>query len=308
MTVASIAAPVASWCHAHLQAEPAALLFAAGALAEVVGLRLDDGREVVVKARRPAERIHGCVEVQRRLWERGFPCPEPLAGPAPLADGLTATAEALVAGGEQLPVSDGSPGRFADALAELVALAPSPAEVAPLSPPPPWLWWEHGERGVWPPTVTTAADLNERPEPRWLDELAARARERLLRCGGPDVVGHGDFESQNLRWRAGKLHAVFDWDSVVARPEPAIAGAAAAMFPATGAAAAAASLRESADFLGGYELARGAAWSEAEREVCWAAGLWALAYNAKIETIEGRSGVLAVLAGEGARRLELAGA
>jgi hypothetical protein len=71
------------------------MLFELAHLSVVADLRLTDGREVVVKARPPADRIRGSVHVQRHLWSAGFPCPEPLAGPAPMG-ALTATTEAFV--------------------------------------------------------------------------------------------------------------------------------------------------------------------------------------------------------------------
>jgi hypothetical protein len=58
----------------------------------VTGLRLADGREVVVKVRSPAPRLRGCVAVQAALAGAGFPCPRPLAGPAWL-DGVAAAYE-----------------------------------------------------------------------------------------------------------------------------------------------------------------------------------------------------------------------
>ena len=58
---------------------------------------------------------------------------------------------------------------------------------------------------------------------------AVRVRARLAGLGLPSVVGHGDWESQNVRWRGGQAVAVHDWDSVVAQPEAAIAGQPAAL-------------------------------------------------------------------------------
>jgi hypothetical protein len=74
-----------AWCERWLGAPPAHRLFEIAHLSIVTGLRLTDGREVVVKARPPADRIHGCVHVQRHLWAVGFPCPKPLAGLPPWA-------------------------------------------------------------------------------------------------------------------------------------------------------------------------------------------------------------------------------
>lgn len=40
-------------------------------------------------------------------------------------------------------------------------------------------------------------------------------------------------------------------------------------------------------FLASYEERRGRRWSEEERELCWAAGLWVRAFNAKKEAVDG---------------------
>src|SRR5215472_9631704 len=86
---------LAVWCGRWLGAPPAAQLFEAGYLSTVLGLRLADGREVVVKVRSGASRLAGCAAVHRALWAAGFPCPEPLVDLRPLG-GFAATAEALV--------------------------------------------------------------------------------------------------------------------------------------------------------------------------------------------------------------------
>ena len=107
------------WCERWLSAEPVEVIFATGHLSEVIGLRLADDREVVVKVRPNNTRIGGCVEVQRHLWESGYPCPKPLAGPAAL-EGRTATAEEYVPGGVLLERDTESPSRFAELLWQLV--------------------------------------------------------------------------------------------------------------------------------------------------------------------------------------------
>jgi hypothetical protein len=68
-------------------------------------VELLDGRRVVIKARPPAdadapvpidrEELEQIVLAQRHLFERGYPCPEPLIGPVPLGRGL-ATIEAYM--------------------------------------------------------------------------------------------------------------------------------------------------------------------------------------------------------------------
>jgi hypothetical protein len=163
---------VAAWCARWLGAQPTNVLFEVAHLSRVTGLRLADGREVVVKARSPADRIQACVHVQRHLWAAGFPCPQPFAGPHPLGP-MTATAEALVPGGTRLEPGADSPKLFAEALAALPTLAPPPA----------WIFWDHDQPGIWPLPDDRDDDLNRHPGPVWLDEVGRRAR-RCLRVAG----------------------------------------------------------------------------------------------------------------------------
>ena len=195
---------LAGWCRRWLGAAPVAVLFRAGYLSEVTGLRLADGREVVLKARPPAPRLRGCLATQAALAGAGFPCPRPLAGPAPLGR-LAATAEELVPGGDLLAPGPDAAGRFAALLAELVRLAPAPATLPTLAPSPPWAAWDHDRPGLWPLPDDHDGDLDDHPGPAWLDRVAAAARARLaaLRLP-PPVVGHADWESQNIRWRGAR--------------------------------------------------------------------------------------------------------
>jgi hypothetical protein len=298
---------LATWCERWLGAKPTRVLFAVAHLSSVTALRLADGRKVVVKARPPAAKIQACIQVQRHLWAAGFPCPEPLAGPHPLGT-MTATAEAFVPGGTRLEPGADSPQLFAEALADLVRLAPLVASLPTLAPPPAWVFWDHDQRGPWPIPDNRADDLNRHPEPTWLDEVGRRVRCRLEQCRQPPVVGHADWEEPNPRWIDRRLHIVHDWDSIVSRPEAAIAGVAAAVFPACGGPGAA-TLEESDAFLRAYAQGRGQPWSVDERQICWAAGLWIRAYNAKKATLDGDDGaILERLASEAAERLRLAGA
>src|SRR3712207_5946882 len=91
-----------AWCLEHLGSAPTSELFRSGHLSTVIGVRLADAREVVVKVRPDLPRIAACVEVQRHLFAAGFPCPAPLVGPVPFRNGV-ATAEAYVPGGDLVP-------------------------------------------------------------------------------------------------------------------------------------------------------------------------------------------------------------
>ena len=191
--------------------------------------------------------------------------------------------------------------------AELVALAPPVHELTTLRPAPPWVRFDHDQPGCWPVPDDLDVDLNARPGPVWLDGLAMRVRARLAAFDRPEVVGHSDFESQNLRWIDRSLYAVHDWDSVAARPEAVLVGAAAAMFTATGARLTEATVEQTEQFLHAYGAARGRGLDRDEEQACWAAGLWVRAFNAKKASVSGDDEALDRLADEVPERLRRSG-
>jgi hypothetical protein len=225
--------------------------------------------------------------------------------PSVRTGGLTVTAEALVAGGSQLPAEEGA-APFAALLARLINSAPGPAEVPSLAPSPPWTGWDHLGSRLWPDLDDRGRDLNSAPGPAWLDDAARRVRERLSASAAPACVGHGDWESQNIRWSDGRPLAVHDWDSVIAQPETAIVGLAAAVWPAAGAPGEAATVTQSAEFIAGYQHAAGHQWTRHEVQDAWAAGLWVRLFNAKKDASDGGGPQLDRLAGEIGDRLALA--
>ena len=81
------------------------------------------------------------------MFESGYPCPEPLGGPAPLGIGV-ATAESYVPGGDGVPGAERSAELSAEAFARLIGLAPRVGEVSSLDPAPSWASWNHGEAGL----------------------------------------------------------------------------------------------------------------------------------------------------------------
>jgi hypothetical protein len=276
---------LAEWCSRWLGAPPAAELFGTGNLSTVKGLRLADGREVVVKVRPSMPRLAGCAVVHRALWRAGFPCPEPLVDQQPL-DGFAASAEALVPDVDQPP--DGELAALSAAgLARLVELAPVPGPVPSLTPSPSWVGWDHTEPGLWPRSDDVDADLNAYPEPQWLDLVAAAVRDRLRASASDPVIGHGDWHPDNLRWQGPALIAVHDWDSVICQPEPAIAGFAAVSFLGIDPPRPLASVEDSAAFLDAYQQACGRRWTPEDCAASWAAGLWQRAVDAKTHSLDG---------------------
>ncbi len=292
-----------SWCVTHLGAEPVAVLFERRSLSTVVGLRLADGREAVVKAREDEGRAESCVAAQARLAERGFPCPRPLT-PVTAVDGLAVHAEEFRPGGEVLAgdspdVAERYAVVFARLMAELATVT-----VAPPLPNPRWVRWDHRDRGLWP----AIGFLDERDQsvvPAHLVETATRARRRLLAADLPRVLGHADFEAQNLRWHDDGIGAVHDWDSLAWQPEAALAGAASGAF-ANASPPTLAPVGSSAAFLAAYQDLRGRRFTEEEQEIAWAASLWPALHNARWEALHGDRPVcgdaVRVQAGERLRR------
>jgi Ser/Thr protein kinase RdoA (MazF antagonist) len=267
------------WCRAHLGAEVAEELFRCGYLSTVIGVRLTSGEPVVVKIRQPADRLVACAAVHRAVYDRGFPCAEPLVDLQPLGRWV-ANAEALVEGGEPLPAAGRAAGPFAEALARLLALTPGVDEVPSLDPPLPWTGWSREQRELWPWPDDRDVDLNRVDGPAWVDEAARAARRRLEHAEPAPVLGHGDWHSGNLRWTGNDLHVAFDWDSVVAAPETVLVGLAAAIYPGT-AAGTEATVDETEEFLDAYGSARCRPLDAQEREEAWAAGLWTRSFDAK---------------------------
>jgi hypothetical protein len=272
------------WCDRWLGTGLDEVLFTTGHLSRVIGVRLTDRREVVVKIRPAAGRLAACTEVQRALWRSGFPCPQPLVGPVPL-NGYAANAEILIPGGDVLDIAGDAVVHYAQLLARLLQLTPRHA--VGLAPNPPWVAWDHDQGGVWPSPDDRVADLNAHPETAWLDETGQRVQRRLRRMrSAPSVVGHGDWEGHNLRWHGRTPWVVHDWDSVVTGPEPVIVGLAASVWPC-GAQPRAATVDESQAFIEAYQHATGRLWNSDETEASWAAGLWVYAFNTKKASLDG---------------------
>ncbi|SDS83605.1 Phosphotransferase enzyme family protein [Friedmanniella luteola] len=260
-------------------------LFRSGHLSVVIGLRLADAREVVVKVRPASSRTAGCVEVQRRLFAAGYPCPEPLTGAAPLGDGV-ATAEAHVPGGDPLPGAEHAARRSAEAFARLIRLAPRPDEVPSLVPVPSWAAWDHAGPGPWPRPEGVEVDLDAVEGAGWLDRAGSQARARLRVGGAEVVIGHCDWLADNVRWRGDELLVVHDWDSAVAADEAVLVGLAAALYSPVSTHALA-TVEETDRFLGAYRDARPGALTAHGLERAWAAGVWTRAYDAKDQHVAG---------------------
>ncbi len=300
------------WCERYLHSRVRSLIFGAGEMSEVVGVRLDDGRPVVVKSR-PSEggRAAGCVDIQRRLAVAGVPCAVPLTD-AITRDFVTVHAEEWRPGGA---VRDDNGSRHsvqsARVLAEVMVITKTlPGPVPNLLPNPLWVQWDNHEPGGWPRHDVIAARQTQTRVvlPEWLERVRLRVRARIGRAQLPLVVGHADWEAQNLTWEGETIHTVHDWDSLAVSSESALVGAASGCFASTNVPTLA-PLASSAAFIEAYEEAVGRRFTAEEREVAWAASLFPAAWNARGEILFDHDLVAAgALQYQSEERLRLAGA
>lgn len=289
-----------TWLEQTLGAPPVRMLFERRQTAYVVGYRLTDGRSVVVKARHdPVRRVEACLAVQTGLFASSYACARPLTGAA-IVDGLTVHAEELRDPGDRMRGDDLRTARaFAVAFAELRGRLDRLAVVAEpeVLTAPPWIGWWRQRR--WSPSPRV---------PALVFEAAARVRARLGRYDGPGVVGHADWESQNLRWTGDRLAIAYDWDSLAWLPEAVLLGAASSSFPSD-LQPVVASVAATASFLQEYQEACGRELSADQLEVAWAASLLPVLFNARNEALENkRPLILLELAEQTEERLRLAGA
>ncbi|MEB8339637.1 aminoglycoside phosphotransferase/kinase family protein [Streptomyces endophyticus] len=284
MTLDNLPGWLAGWCVDQLGNEPVGVLFESRSLSAVFGLRLAGGRDVVVKAREDDGRTASCVAAQSRLAERGFACARPLT-PVVGVGSLTVHAEESRPGGELL--RGDSPDvavRYAEVFAWLMTELVDVAVTPPL-PNPRWARWDHNDVGLWP-RIDFLDEQDQSPVPAHVVETAVRARKRLLAADLPCVLGHADFEAQNLRWHDDGIWTVHDWDSLAWQPEAALAGAACGAFASTSPPTLA-PIESSAAFLAAYQDLRGRRFTKEEQQIAWAASLWPALHNSRWEALHG---------------------
>jgi hypothetical protein len=228
-------------------------------------------------------------EVQRLLVADGFPTPVPLAAPSPLGNGI-AFAEELRAVGE-VPNGhlDEHRREMASQLHRLIGMCkkatPTARERLGLGRP---AWVDYTSGDPWPVPHQRDADFTATGEgSEVLDELARVSKAALCAAGetNSSVIGHADWEAQNLRFDDDRLEMVYDWDSLVVERESVIVGLASAVFPARsepglGDAPTAA---EQDAFLTDYQHTAGRVFTPVERTLAVAAASWITAYNARIQ-------------------------
>ncbi len=281
-----VAASIEQFCADHLSPVAEGIFYRSG-VGSVVGVRLNDGRQVVIKVHRwnvSIDRLTDVQRVQEHLADRSVPAPRPIGRPQPLGEGI-ATVEELrpamaVDGAARSTLRSIALGlyEFVRAAADLVGLVDVGRPLL-LRPAGAALWPEpHSVRFDFGATAAGA---------EWIDELAEAARARLDVTGFPTVIGHFDWRVENLGFDdRGRLVAIYDWDSLGEAPEPVVVGATAAAFCTdwgAGSADPLPGLDDMRGFVADYERARGRPFSPVERSLLDAANLFAVAYGARCQ-------------------------
>ncbi|MGH7769225.1 MAG: phosphotransferase, partial [Candidatus Binatia bacterium] len=225
---ARIAAAMNEFCRIHLGSKISGYLFYGSSMGSTHGLRLQVGRDIVIKVRPPAgtnpyfsqdrASLENIFRVMHWLSDRGYPCPKPVLGPTPLGMGF-ATVEGLLDAGRRGNGFDSACRKLiATGLAELMDLLESfEGEVSDL-----YGFWKSAS--LYPQPHSKLFDFkNTAAGAEWIDTFAKRARAAEAHEGAP-VLGHADWKVEHLRFDDGRIVATYDWDSLAIRPETELVG------------------------------------------------------------------------------------
>jgi hypothetical protein len=199
-------------------------LFRSTAVGNVFGVRLHDGRRVVVKIHQPREdpdTLAAILDIQAHHHRVGFPCPEPLAGPVAVGDRY-ATVETLVLDGDP---ADTHPPARRRAVAEALARHLDVAASCGLPPALRRGWNAYPSDRLWPVEAhDPRGDLTGTAGgAEWIDAFAASVKTTATRSA-PPILGHLDWSGKHFRFAEDRLTVVYDWDSVRVATEAVIVG------------------------------------------------------------------------------------
>ncbi len=281
----TVARSVYDFCEVELGQQPAEALFFFSSVGVVFGLRMPDGRRLVIKVHRP-ERSHSFLtqmgKVQQYLAAQGYPCPRPVAAPRSLASGI-ATIDELI--DEGIPRDAHEPvirSALAVALFQHIHLLHMVEQIGiDLTP----FDLRLPLNVLWPKPHNALFDFEATQEgAEWIDACAWRVKHVLEQDDQPSVLAHGDFSANQMRFAGDQLLIVYDWDSLVLRSELVSVGKTAASFTYTeqpGIPNSGTTKEDTQAFLAEYEAARQQPFSASERKILDASMLSAQLYGAR---------------------------
>ncbi len=289
-----IAAEVDEWCRLHLGSAIARYEFFESSSGSVHGVELADGRRVVVKGHRSSVSVsflNAIGAVQKALCLQGYPAPAPLVAPVAFGPGHM-TAETMLQRSVSADAHDSSVrSTLAHGLWRFIDVSRSHRDVVGRVVHP----MRAVDGALYPVPHSPRFNLEATCDgAEWIDAFRVRSMDQLqVVPAGDDTVVHGDWRIENLAVRDGRLVGVFDWDSLhVASETTAVAIAAATFtvdwnaptarrFPFPG---------EMNAFIGEYETARGAYFSNDESRALAASIVASLAYGARCEHADSPTG------------------
>ncbi len=271
-----IATLIDDFCRRELASPVATFLFYESSIGAVCGVKLSDGRRVVLKIHQPSRSLdflNAVIQVQRYLIADNYPCTKPLLTLKPIADG-TATVEELVDEGVYRDAHNSAIRRsMAEMLAWLLKLTWTPEIIPGLQLSALDLRLPSGT--TWPTPHSKLFDFEATTKgAEWIDTIARRNQEMKLQGAGQLVVGHMDWGVKHFRYLPDeRVRIIYDWDSLVLEKEPIIVGYAASYFTYTEFfdIERLPSREESQAFIAEYEVARGKPFTLDERKTLDAA-------------------------------------
>ena len=293
-----IAAAIDALCREALGSSVAEGLFYAVSVGAVAGVTLADGRRVVVKGYQPETPpalLHEIVRLRNHLRENGVAAPAGLGGPTPFGRGHAIIESFLGAG----RIEDTHQPPFRRALAQ--GLFDFIEAARPLNTPEAlYTYRELRKSGrLWRPPHSKRFDFEATPAgAEYIDDVARGATAQIERNleAGDLVIGHADWRAEHVRFETDgddiRISAIYDWDSLQKRREPALVGVTACCFCANWAAretiALAPTLDEAKAFVADYEAARGRPFEREERLLMGGAFAYNVAYFARCGHAIGR--------------------
>jgi hypothetical protein len=267
----------------RLGSRPAEFLFVHARVGVVVGVRLRNGRRVVVKVfRRDRRPSRAKRYVQRVAARSALPCPRPIARARVWRS--PAVIDEYVPGGERTLDADEFRSVSATLLARFVStvgvLAGTRGRRLERHRLPPM------DGSLWPTPQDFEGDLlGTAAGAEWIDEQARRALAIGPRSAGDMVIGHGDWVEHNLGVAGNRIVAVYDWDDVARDSEPVFVGFAAVLHgtSADGSVDPAGCVEKTRAYVAAYERGRGRRFDGAERRAVGASALYLVAYVARSE-------------------------
>jgi hypothetical protein len=224
------------FCVEQLGSAPVGGLFYTASSGCVLGVHLENGADVVVKAYQSRWNESFLAAVQsgeERAADGGIPCPRPLAAPTPIRAGrpnLAVVETWLPDPGLRPGGSAAARGVSARGLAGQIALCTGlPASDRLRSHP-----LSSADAQLYPEPHSPLFDFESTAAgAEWIDELARRASSLRAQDESAPVVAHTDWSARNVRFDEARLLAVYDWDSLALVPESAALGQAAMTWSVT---------------------------------------------------------------------------